>query len=134
MVASCAITIARPRQRIICRLCRQQRRFQGRGTMRTIFPLVKTEADQKAKFSSTGGYRNVNNNSNRVILDRVVHLGVCISRELLLLRSHKSQERLNKPMESKCDYQVKQTNGKEMCLYTSIRSISFPRTCRAWYI
>ena len=29
-------------QRIICQLCQQQRRYQGRGTKRTIFLLVET--------------------------------------------------------------------------------------------
>ena len=31
------------------------------------FPARSNEADQKAKFSSIGGYRNVINNSNRVL-------------------------------------------------------------------
>ena len=29
-------------QRVTCRLCRQQRQYQGRGTKRTIFLLVET--------------------------------------------------------------------------------------------
>ena len=40
-VTSCMVMIAMACQRVACRLCRQQRRYQGRGTKRTIFLLVE---------------------------------------------------------------------------------------------
>ena len=52
-------------------------------------------------FSSIGGYRNVINNSNKVLLTENVHRGVYISRELSLLGYVRLQERLNKIMERK---------------------------------
>jgi hypothetical protein len=67
----------------------------------------------KAKFSSIGGYQYIINNSNRVSLTRLCTEGVYISRELFLLILYRSQERLNKTMERKCDYQIKQNNEKE---------------------
>ena len=83
------------------------------------FSCSLNEADQYARFLSIGGYRNVINNSNKVLLIEFVHRGVYVSRELSLLRYVRLQERLNKPMERK------------MCLYTRFRSVSFPRKSRA---
>ena len=38
---SCVIMQARHVRGVACRLCRRQRRYQGRGTKRTIFLLVE---------------------------------------------------------------------------------------------
>ena len=88
-------------QMIICRLCRQQRRYQGRGTKRTIFLLVKTRRTNRQSSRPpvvTGMSTTI---VTGLYLTRVVHRGVYISRELLLLRSYEFQERLNRPMERK---------------------------------
>ena len=79
-------------------------------------------------FSSIGGYRNVINNSNKVLPTELVRQGVYMSTELSLLSQVRLQGRLN------------QNNGKEnviirlnrpmarkMCLYLGIKSIPFPR-------
>ena len=52
-------------------------------------------------MSSMGGYQNVINNSNKVLLTEFVHRGVYISRELSLLKYVRLQERLNKTTERK---------------------------------
>ena len=58
---------------------------KGEG-WREPFSCSQGVADQKAKFSSIGGYQNVINNSNKVLLTENVHRGVYISKELSQLR------------------------------------------------
>ena len=91
-------------------------------TKRTIFLLVKTRRTNRQSSRPPVVYRNVINNNIRVILDRVEHRGVYISRGMLLLRSDRSQERLNRPMERKTYYLFNQSNGKENVIYQVLQT------------
>ena len=87
-------------QRITGQLCRQQHRYQGRGTTITILLLVETRRTNRQSSRPsvvTGMSSTIVTGST----DRVVHQCVYISRELLLLISYRSQERLTKTMERK---------------------------------
>src|ERR1041385_1936303 len=95
MRSSCKVS-----QRSTCSLCRQQRQYQGRGTKRTIFLLVKTR--RTSRQSSRPSV--VTEKSSTIVTgctNRVVHLSVYISKELSLLRKDTLQERLNRPMKGK---------------------------------
>ena len=107
-------------QRIVCRLCRQQHRYQGRGMKRTIFLLVETRrtirqsshpsvVTEMSPTIITGSYW-------QSCTQRCLHKQGIITAQLSRL-----QERLNKTIERK------------MRLNTYFRGISFPRTRRAWY-
>src|ERR1043165_3842786 len=95
-----------------CQLCRQPHQCQGRGSKRTIFLLVKTRrTNWQSSCPSV-----VTENSSTIVTgctDKVVHQSVYISRELSQLKRVTSEERLTKPMEGKCDHQIKQTNERE---------------------
>ena len=68
-------------QRIACQLRRQQRRYQGRGTKRTIFLLVE-RGGPVGKVLVHRWLPNVINKSNRVTPGKMVHRGVYISRDI----------------------------------------------------
>ena len=71
-------------QRIACQLCRQQHRYQGRGTKRTIFLLIE-RGGPVGKVLVHRRLPEVVNSRNRVTPDRKVHQGVYLSRGLPLL-------------------------------------------------
>ena len=71
-------------QRIAYQLCRQQHRYQGRGTTRTIFLLV-ARGGPIGKVLVHHGYRNVINDGNRVLLTELYTEVFYISRRILLL-------------------------------------------------
>ena len=87
-------------QRIACQLCRQQRRYQGRGTKRTIFLLVE-RGGPIGKVLVHRWLPECHQQKQQGLTDTVVHQGVYISRRILLLRSYGSQGRLNKSRERK---------------------------------
>ena len=121
-------------QTVACELCRQQSSVPRARDEENHSPAHWTRRTNRQSSRPTGGHRNVINNSNRVILDRVVHRGGYVSREILLLMSYKSQERLYKTMERKnVIIGLNTPMERKMCLNTSIRSISFRRTSRAGY-
>src|SRR3954463_15490496 len=66
-------------QRTVCQLCQQQCRYQGRGTRRTFFLLVKTRrTNWQSSCPSV-----VTEKSSTIVTgctDKVVHRGVCIRR------------------------------------------------------
>ena len=82
-------------QRVACQLCRQHRRYQGRGAKRTIFLLVE-RGGPIGKVLVHRWLPECHQQKQQGLTDRVVHRGVYISSKLLLLRSYRSQERLNK--------------------------------------
>ena len=100
-------------QMIDCQLCCQQRQYQGRGTKRTIFLLVE-QGGPIGKVLVTGMSTAIITRSYR----RIVHRGVFISRELILLRSYGSQVGLNKPMERKRRSIDQSEHWKGKCVYT----------------
>ena len=71
-------------QRVACQICRQQHRYQGRGTKRTIFLLVE-RGGPIGKVLVHRRLPEVINSRNRVTPDRKVHRGVYLSRGLPLL-------------------------------------------------
>ena len=87
-------------QRIAYELCRQQHRFQGRGTKRTIFVLVE-RGGPVGKVLVHRWLPKCYRQFQQGLTDRVVHRGVYISRRILLLRSYRSRETLNQAMERK---------------------------------
>ena len=94
-------------QRIACQFCRQQRWYQGRGTKRTIFPLVE-RGGPIGKVLIHRWLLECHQQMQPGLTDTVVHQGVHISRRILLLRSYRPQERLNQTMERTYDYQINQ--------------------------
>ena len=87
-------------QRRVYGSCRQQRRYQGRGTKRTIFLLVE-RGGPIGKVLVHRWLPECYRQMQQGLSDTVVHQGVYISRIILLLRSYGSQGRLNKSMERK---------------------------------
>ena len=119
-------------QRVACQLCRQQHRYQGRGMKRTIFLLVETRRTNRQSSRPSV----VTEMSSTIVTQSYWHSCTprCLHKQrILLLRSYRSQGRLNKSMEGKCDHQIKQNNGKENVFDTCTRCIPFPRTSRARY-
>ena len=87
-------------QRVTCRLCRQQCRYQGRGTKRTIFLLVearRTNRQSSRPSVVTGITSTIVTWSNWHGCSPRFY----ISRRIILLGSHRSQGRLNQTMERK---------------------------------
>ena len=120
-------------QRVACQLCRQQRRYQGWGTKRTIFPARWTRrANRQSSHPSM-----VTGMSTIIITGsywQIVHRGVYISRELLLLISYRSQKRFNQTNgKGKMTIRLNRSMERKMCLNTYFRGISFTRTNRTWY-
>ena len=109
-------------QRLACRLCRQQPRYQGRGTKRTIFLLVE-RGRPIGKVLVHRWLPKCYQQKQQGLTDTVVHQGVYISRRTLLLRSYGSQGRLNKSMERKMWSldQTEQWKGK--CVETHIPGV-----------
>ena len=66
-----------------------------------------------AKFPSIGGYRNVINNSNKVLLTELYIEVFAQAVDYYCLYHIDHRKGLNKPMEGKYDHQIKQNNGKE---------------------
>src|SRR4051812_35773956 len=87
-------------QRVACQLCRQQHRYQGRGTKRTIFPLVE-QGGPIGKVLVHRWLPECHQQKQQGLTDKVVHQGVYISRTIFMLRSYRSQEKLNQTMERK---------------------------------
>ena len=76
-------------QRVACQLCRQQHRYQGRGTKRTIFLLVE-RGRPIGKVLVHQWLPECYQQKQQGLTDRVVHQGVYIGRGILLLRSYNS--------------------------------------------
>ena len=87
-------------QRIACLLCRQQHRYQGRGTKRTIFLLVETRRTnrQSSRPSVVTGISStiVTGSYRHDCTPRCLH-----KQKNITLRPYRSLERLNKTMERK---------------------------------
>ena len=118
-------------QRVACRLCREQRRYQGRGMKRTIFLLVE-RGGPIGKVLVHRWLPECHQQKQQGLTDRVVHRGVYISNDLLLLRSYRSQERF-KQINGKENVIIRsnRTMERKMCLNTYFKGISFQRTSRA---
>ena len=103
-------------QRIACQLCRQQRRYQGRGRKRTIFLLVERGGPIGKVLVHRWlpkCYRQMQQGLN----DTVIRQSVYISRRILLLRSYGSPGRLNKSMEKEnVVIRSNRTMERKMCL------------------
>ena len=87
-------------QSVACQLCRQQRQYQGRGTKRTIFLLVERGAPL-GKVLVHRWLPECHQQQYQGLADKIVHRGLYISRRILLLRSYRSQETLNQPIDRK---------------------------------
>ena len=109
-------------QKVACQICRQQHRYQGRGTKRTIFLLVE-RGRAIGKVLVHRWLLECYRQMQQGLTDMVVHQGVYISRRILLLRSYRSPKRLNKTMERKrwSSDQIEQWNGKYV--YTPISGV-----------
>ena len=107
-------------------LCWQQRWYQGRGTKRTIFPLVE-RGGPIGKVLVHRWWPECYRQFQQGLTNTVVHQGVYISRRILLLRSYGSQGRLNKSMERKMwsSDQTEQWKGK--CVWHIYQGYTLPK-------
>ena len=78
-------------QRVARQLCWQQRRYQGRGTKRTILLLVERDGPI-GKVLVHRWLPECHQQQYQCLTNRVVHRGAYKSSDLLLLRSYKPQE------------------------------------------
>ena len=80
-----------------------------------------------AKFPSIGGYRNVINNSNKVLPTELYIEVFAQAVDYYYLYHIDHRKGLNKPMEGKYDHQIRQNNGKENVLKHIFQEYFLPK-------
>ena len=104
-------------------ICQQHRRYQGRGTKRTIFLLVETRRAnrQSSRPSVVTGMSSIK--SNRVFLTELYTEVFTIAGEYYCLDHIDHKQRLTNQWKEKYDYRIKQNNGKENLFKTHISRV-----------
>ena len=119
-------------ERITGQLCWLHCWYQGRGTKRTIFLLVERGGPirQSSRPAVVTGMSStkVTGSYWQNCTTRCLH-----KRKILLLRSYRSQERLNQQWKENMIIRLNRTMERKICLNTYFEGISFPRTSRARY-
>ena len=82
---------------------------------------------------SIGGYRNVINNSNKVLLTELYIEVFAQAVDYYCLYHIDHRKGLNKQMEGNMIIRLNRTMERKICLNTYFKGISFPRTSRARY-